>query len=325
MKIYGNYTFLLDKLNVRSNTQVQDFQNGMKIVQFADDFLKEQRAASQDAVSISREGIDYMRDQMSDLSASAGYSQFPEGGLSRFAGNGLSLMDGLCRTYILQRLDSNGANGVSSRLYSEMADKYRKKLSASEAQDMSARAGALVDVHAVMCEKIREGYENDTREVWIQDASTGEDFSGVEFEIDGHAVRYRKLSREEELDNLGKTYDKLVEDVAEQIAKDATESIQKDGGEEDGAAGELWQLSGMAADILKELKSLIAETEAEEAEKKREEEAEDLNAGERMETEWKNRSMEAATRGMRRVQYANYKKMSQMTSDEQVLLGNVRA
>ena len=41
MKIYGDYTFILDKLNIWNNSQVQVFQNGTKIVEFADKFLEE--------------------------------------------------------------------------------------------------------------------------------------------------------------------------------------------------------------------------------------------------------------------------------------------
>ncbi len=54
MKIYGDYTFILDKLNIKNNSQVQTFKNGTKIVEFADQFLEEQRAATPDRVSIHR-------------------------------------------------------------------------------------------------------------------------------------------------------------------------------------------------------------------------------------------------------------------------------
>ena len=40
MKIYGDYTFILDKLNIWNNSQVKMFQNGTKIVEFADKFLR---------------------------------------------------------------------------------------------------------------------------------------------------------------------------------------------------------------------------------------------------------------------------------------------
>ena len=45
----------------------------------------------------------------------------------------------------------------------------------------------------------------------------------------------------------------------------------------------------------------------------------------RMEAEAYNYRMETAERGQRQAQYANYRRISQMTSDVQTLLGNIRA
>ena len=96
MKIYGDYTFLLDKLNVWNNSQVKVFQNGTKIVEFSDKFLEQQRAASQDQVNISQEGMEYMISQMSDLGSTDVGNRFVEDNtLAKVAGNGLYLMDGL--------------------------------------------------------------------------------------------------------------------------------------------------------------------------------------------------------------------------------------
>jgi len=39
MRIYGDYTFLLDKLNVWNNSQVRVSKNGTKIVEFAERFM----------------------------------------------------------------------------------------------------------------------------------------------------------------------------------------------------------------------------------------------------------------------------------------------
>ena len=72
MKIYGDYTFLLDKLNVWNNSQVKIIGDGTRIVQFADKFLEEQKAAFQDEVTISRDGMEYLRDSLSDLSSTGG-------------------------------------------------------------------------------------------------------------------------------------------------------------------------------------------------------------------------------------------------------------
>ena len=116
MKIYGDYTFLLDKLNVWNNSQVKVFQNGTKIVEFAD----------------------HIRDQMSDLSASKGGAPASDSSFTKLTGDGLSLMDGLCRTYILQRLDCPGEDGVSAKMYNEMSAKYKEKMSADGGSDLSS-------------------------------------------------------------------------------------------------------------------------------------------------------------------------------------------
>ena len=144
----------------------------------------------------------------------------PKDGTKLVMGDGLSLMDGLCRSYILKRLDNIGVNGASSNLYNEMAARYEEEMGMREGREMSDHAESLARTHLAMQEKIREGYANGTREVWVLDQSTGENFSGVEFEIDGHAVRYRKLTMEEELDRMEKAFGLLKQDVAVQIAKE---------------------------------------------------------------------------------------------------------
>ncbi len=69
MKIYGDYSFLIEKPNVIYDSRVQIVQNNTKIVEFADSFIQDQKAASQDQAVISKEGMDYIRDQLSDLSS----------------------------------------------------------------------------------------------------------------------------------------------------------------------------------------------------------------------------------------------------------------
>lgn len=219
MKMYGDYTFLLDKLNVRNHSQVQVFQNGTKVVEFADQFIESQKASAKDKVSISKEGMDFLRDHLPDDTVMEEGS-LPKDGTKLVMGDGLSLMDGLCRSYILKRLDNIGVNGASSNLYNEMAARYEEEMGMREGREMSDHAESLARTHLAMQEKIREGYANGTREVWVLDQSTGEDFSGVEFEIDGHAVRYRKLTMEEELDSMEKAFGLLKQDVAVQIAKE---------------------------------------------------------------------------------------------------------
>lgn len=333
MKIYGDYTFLLDKLNVWNNSQVKTFQNGTKIVEFADKFLEQQRAASTDQVDISREGMNYIRDQLSDLSSSGGYQALEEG-VVKIAGDGLSLMDGLCRTYILQRLDTAGEDGVSARLYNEMAYKYNEKLAIYEDRDIRSHAESLAAAYLAERDKITEGYANGTREVWTMDQSTGDDFSGVEFEINGRTVRYRKISMEEELATVEKTFEELVKNVSMDIAREAMRKKNSAAGQEGGVPGagegeeidentkEFWDISKRASNILDELDYLIKKILEEEMKKKK---AKEPTLGDRLAAEQSAYGTEIAARGKRQAQCANYRRMNQMASDVQTLLGYIKA
>ena len=65
--------------------------------------------------------------------------------------------------------------------------------------------------------------------------------------------------------------------------------------------------------VMAELKKLLSQDEPE------------IDIEGRMEAEAYNYRMETAERGQRQAQYANYRRISQMTSDVQTLLGNIRA
>lgn len=328
MKMYGDYTFLLDKLNVRNHSQVQVFQNGTKVVEFADQFIESQKASAKDKVSISKEGMDFLRDHLPDDTVME-EGALPKNGTKLVMGDGLSLMDGLCRSYILKRLDNIGVNGASSNLYNEMAARYEEEMGMREGREMSDHAESLARTHLAMQEKIREGYANGTREVWVLDQSTGEDFSGVEFEIDGHAVRYRKLTMEEELDSMEKAFGLLKQDVAVQIAK---ENVQKtycfeegadkqDDAEAWSAEDAFWKTAKVTEALIDELEQLIDKIE--ELLKKEAEKPEDIGA--RLTQELQAHGAQIVASGQRQAQCANYRKMSKMTMDAQSLLGYIKA
>ncbi len=332
MRIYGDYTFLLDKLNVWNNSQVRVSKNGTKIVEFAERFMEQQRAASKDKVSISKEGLDYIVDQLPDLGSSEGKSQKPEDKvLAKTSGDGLSLMDGLCRTYILQRLDTTSESGVSGRLYNEMAGRYKENLQAQGDQSLSSHAQSLAMAHLAIREKIEEGYASGTREVWIMDTSTGDDFSGVEFDIDGQPVRYRKMTMEEELEAVEKTFGELVQNVSRHMASELIKREQvtvEETGTYNGTEvineyeKGFWDLDKKASDLLDELKKLIKEIEEEEARKKK---AKEMTLGDRLAAEQSAYGVEIAARGKQQSQYANYRKMSQMEAEARTLLGYIKA
>jgi len=333
MKIYGDYTFILDRLNIRNNSQVEVFQNGTKIVEFADQFLEEQRAASPDRVSISPQGMGYIRDQLADLESEGSFLRSPEeGGIVKLSGEGLSLMDGVCREYILKRLEFNGENGVSSKFYGEMEKRYLDALSGKDEKSVKDYASSLAQAYGSMYKNIVDGYDNGTREVWTLDTSNGEDFTGVEFVIGGNVVRYRKMTKEEELGRLRETFDQLVEDVSKQLAFEEVSAAEgnKEAGVEDGelkslgqitAEEDFWKTAEVVKELLNELDILITELERMFAKK----EPEPENIGERIAAEARTHVEATIARGKQQAQFANYRKISQMSMNIQSVLGNLRA
>ncbi len=323
MKIYGDYTFLLDKLNVWNNSQVKIIGDGTRIVQFADKFLEEQKAAFQDEVTISRDGMEYLRDSLSDLSSTGGSLTHcePVNQLAAAGGN-LSLMDGLCRTYILQRMDTEDANGVSTRLYNGLMTRYEEELKKKDASDLSSHGESLARAYADMKKTIEEGYEKGTREVWTMEKGTDADFSGVEFEIDGSAVRYRRLSKEEELQKLDKAFEQLTQDVAKEFAQIKAEKADSSGQEMTDGEKEFWTLAQWVDGLINEIEHYLKLIELEEAAKNKEE---PLDLGARLTAEMHSHGAETVSRGRQQAQYANYRKMSRMVADVQTLLGNIRA
>ena len=328
MKIYGDYTFLLDKLNVRNHSQVQVFQNGTKIVEFADQFIESQKAVSKDKVSISKEGMDFLRDHLPDDTVME-EGALPKDGTKLVMGDGLSLMDGLCRSYILKRLDNIGVNGASSNLYNEMSARYEEEMGLRDGREVRDHAESLARTHLAMQEKIREGYANGTREVWVLDQSTGEDFTGVEFEIEGRAVRYRKLTMEEELDSMEKAFGLLKEDVAVRLVKEEAqktycfeEGADKNEDKEAWSAEDaFWKTAKVTEEMIDELEQLIAKIE--ELLKGEAEKPEDIGA--RLTQELAAHGAQIVADGQRQAQCANYRKMSKLTMDAQSLLGYIKA
>ena len=239
-------------------------------------------------------------------------------------------MDGLCETYISQRLDVVDEDGISRNLYRDLNTWYRYGMMDREKEDWGSHADSLVNAYEARYKWIVEGYKNGTREVWVQDYSTGEEFSGVELELDGQPVRYRKLMREEELEMLDQAFDKLVRDKAEKFVMDAEarklEKEQKDKEEAEAMDfDEMWQAFERVVDeLVKEARILLDRVKQELEELLKQEEPE-IDFEGRMEIEAHNHRLETEARGKQQSQYANYKKISRMASDMQTLLKNVRA
>ena len=311
MKIYGDYSFVLDKLNVMNHSNIKFAQNGLKIVEFADKFIEEQKLISQDKAVISNEGMLYIRNQLSNMESGVQFETADGRNLSLIANKDMSLMDGLCETYISQHLDSVDEDGISGNLYRDLENKYRYEMMDRDKEDWGSHADSLVNAYEARYKWIVQGYKNGTREVWVQDYSTGEDFSGVELEVDGQPVRYRKLTREEELEMLDKTFDKLVKDKAEKFAMD--EEARKLKGEEkdekDTDWDKMWRdFERVVNSLVNEARTLLDRVKQELEELLKQEEPE-IDFEERMEIEAHNHRLETVARGKQQSQYANYKKI----------------
>ena len=67
MKIYGNDSFFTEKTNIRNAVQMKAVQDNRKITEFADQFIEEHRADVKDRITVSQEGVDYIREQLSEM------------------------------------------------------------------------------------------------------------------------------------------------------------------------------------------------------------------------------------------------------------------
>lgn len=83
--------------------------------------------------------------------------------------------------------------------------------------DISGHVRNMMNAYAVMYNKIIDGYNDGTREVWIKDNSTGDGFNGIEFMSNGRIERYRKLTMEEELATLDHAFEKHAKDIEDTV------------------------------------------------------------------------------------------------------------
>lgn len=83
--------------------------------------------------------------------------------------------------------------------------------------DVNSHVENLKNAYADIYSAIVKGYEDGTREVWVKEDNTADDFSGIEFMNYGRVERYRKLTMEEEIAALDKAYEKYAEDIEERV------------------------------------------------------------------------------------------------------------
>lgn len=326
MKIYGNCTVnFLERLNMWKDPALKTPQkfagNPIDIVKFEDRILAGYVEQSKDQITISREGMEYMRDILKKTAEENGQSE--SGG-----GSSMSLEDRMGWTHIMLHLDSNQLATRNGKEYDDMESLYEEYLGKQSGQDVKAHGESLWQAYADMRDRLEQEYADGTREVWTQDYNMGDDFIGAEFEIGGETVRYRKLTLEEEMAKLDDALERLTEDVAKKLAK---EQAAKDSELVDKETGMTFsELMKETKDKLGELKDIIAlfrKIDAEEKQRKEEEEkAKEVNIGQRLQQEASAHLQQTAQRGQQQRHYGEYVKMSGILSNVRTLAAmiNVR-
>lgn len=189
-KAYSQYSFLTNPANSLSRREPT------KLAELADRLMGNSR---QDQFSLSAEGASAIRDMLTKMQedGDAPVSSLPSA-------------DQLMLAHINDHLGEDP--------YARMEALYEQKQSENANQlDIDGHTASMGYAYDKMYDEIVQGYKDGTREVWVRDYSTGEDFDGLEFQIGDETVRYRKLTKEEELKNLEDAYDKLADTVAHKV------------------------------------------------------------------------------------------------------------
>lgn len=329
MKIYGDYSFFTDKMGIKNPSQMKAMQGNTKLSEFADQFIEDHKMAVKDEMTVSREGMDYIREQLYHMGEEAELTAGENKTQTQITYGKGTPTDKLYADMIKLHSDTINDYGVSRNLYLDINGAYMEEMKGKDSRDWDSHMEALAKAYTSVRKKITEGYENGTRTVWVQDDSAGDDFEGVELEIDGQKVRYRKLTKEEEIDMLDKAVDKFTEKVAEWYVKEE-ESIKKEEAEKEAweayqEENSYWMNFEMTVNrLVGEAKALLDRVREEIARLEKMSEKE-IDFEGRMETEAYNYRAETVARGKQQTQLANYRKMSQMVSDVMTLWGNVRA
>lgn len=329
MRIYGDSSFLTDKPGIKNLSQMKLSQGNTKLAEFADRFIEEHRAVSKDQATVSKEGMAYIKEQLSVMETERESAAPDAGNLTQITRKEIPPTDELYADYIVLNSDVVDEDGVSRNLYLDLNCQYLHEMAGKENPDWEGHMEGLAKTYAAVRKKITEGHENGTREVWVRDDSTDEDFNGVELEIDGQAVRYRRLTREEEIDYLDKAADRFTENVAEWYVKEEktkrAEEAKREAANEEREANKEWYDFEKIVDRLVDEARTLLDKVREEIAKIEKMFQKELDIEGRMEMEASEYRAETVARGKKQAQYENYKKINQMISDVMVLRGNIRA
>lgn len=306
MKIFRDYSIFAERLDIRNPSQVKAPQGNARLSEIADKFIEKQQTAINDRLTISGEGIDYIKEQLTELSKKE-----------------ISPEDKHYADYIMLHSDTIDEEGVSRSLYLDINSGYLQEMKGRDPQNWEDHMEALSKVYADVRQRITKGYEDGTRNVWVRDDGNGEEFEGAELEEGGQLVRYRKLTREEEISLLDKSIDKFTKKAAEWYAeeavKKAAEAAKKAEGEKEREENkDLEALRKIVNGLVDEARNLLDKVR-EEIAKLEKMSRNEIDFESRMEEESYNHRAETEERGRQLIQNENYKKMSRMVSDVMTL------
>ena len=208
MKVYGNYNNIFSELNQKCNGHLQKPGNNKNsnIMGKLQEITLFANKVSKDKVYISQEGLEQIKNLHKEENAQ-NYIPMPQEEQEVY-------------DYIQSHLNVNTLMTCdSTEIISKDLWKMYKDLQSKEEDflDINNHVGNLMEAYTYMYNKIVHGYSDGTREVWIKDNSTGDDFNGIEFISNGRMERYRKLTMEEELATLDQAFEKYAQDIEDSV------------------------------------------------------------------------------------------------------------
>ena len=209
MKVYGSYSNIFSELNQKCNGYLHKSGNekNINIVGKIHELTLFANQVSKDKVYISQEGLEYMKGNLHKGETVQNYMPMPKEEQGVY-------------DYIQAHLNVNTLTTCdSTEIISKDLWKLYEDLQSKEANvlDINSHVRNMMNAYTHMYNKIIDGYNDGTREVWIKDNSTGDDFNGIEFMSNGRIERYRKLTMEEELATLDQAFEKHARDIEDAV------------------------------------------------------------------------------------------------------------
>ena len=209
MTVYGNYDNIFADLNQKCNGSLQKpgTKRNSNIMGKIHELTIFANQVSKDKVHISQEGLDYIKGNLHKGENVQNYMPMPQEEQEVY-------------DYIQSHLNVNTLTTCdSTEIISKDLRKMYEDLQSKEADflDINGHVRNMMNAYAYMYNKIVDGYSDGTREVWIKDNNTGDDFNGIEFMNNGRIERYRKLTMEEELATLDQAFEKHARDIEDAV------------------------------------------------------------------------------------------------------------